>query len=48
MSKEIVQIESSSISFGQVLYGAKNQMLMLFGSKVEYFSYPERVIQVQV
>ena len=45
---QIVQIQPSSISVGQVLRGVKNQMLMLLSIKIKYFSYPEKLIQVQV
>ena len=30
------------------MYGVENQILMLLSDKVNYFSYPERVIQVHI
>ena len=42
MSKGIVQIQSSSISPGQILRSVKIQMLMLLSNKNKCFSYPEK------
>ena len=46
MSREIVQVQSTSTSLGQILYGLENQMLL--SSVVKYFFYPEEVMQVQI
>ena len=48
MSRGIVQIQSSSTYLGEILFGVKNQMLILLSSTVKYFPCPERVMQVQV
>ena len=45
MSRAIVQVQSSSISLGQIFCGVKNQKLMFLSSTVKYFWYPEIVIQ---
>ena len=48
MFRGIVQIKPPSTSVGQILRGLKNQMLMWLSSIIKCFSYPEKVLQVQV
>ena len=45
MSKRIAEVQLSPFSLGQMLWGVENQMLMLLSGKLNYFSYPARIIQ---